>query len=73
LDYLCLVGRPCQTYYLWRPTLRDPDDDMVLEVAVAAGCEYIVTHNVRDFAEAKSFGVGVTTPREFLRRIGVIR
>ena len=38
LDYLCDVGHQQEVFFLWRPTLRDPDDDMVLELAVAAGC-----------------------------------
>src|SRR5438128_1560960 len=46
LDDLCVLGERQLVYFLWRPTLRDPDDEFVLEVAVAAGCPYIVTHNV---------------------------
>jgi putative PIN family toxin of toxin-antitoxin system len=70
LDYLCSVSRHRQIFYLWRPVLRDPKDDMVLELAVEAGCQFIVTHNVRDFAQAEEFGVRAVTPRDFLRRIG---
>lgn len=70
LDYLCSVSRHRQIFYLWRPVLRDPKDDMVLELAVEAGCQFIVTHNVRDFTEAEQFGVRAITPRDFLRRIG---
>ncbi len=66
LDYLCHVGHPQGIFYLWRPLLSDPKDDMVLELAVAAGCDSIVTHNAKDFAGSESFGVGVATPREFL-------
>src|SRR5262249_40711181 len=40
LDYLCQVGHHRRVSYLWRPFLRDPDDDMVLEAAVAGGCDY---------------------------------
>jgi len=42
-------------------------DDLVLELAVAAGCEGIVTYNLRDFAGAERFGVRIYPPREFLR------
>lgn len=72
LDYLCAVGRHRQIYFLWRPMLRDPKDDMVLELAVEAACDCIVTHNTRDFSGAERFGVRIATPAEFLRRIGVL-
>lgn len=72
LDYLCAVATHREIYFLWRPVLRDAADDMVLEVAVEAGCDIVVTHNVRDFAGAERFGVRALTPGEFLRRIGVI-
>jgi len=42
----------------------------VLELATEAGCEIVVTHNVRDFVGSERFGVTAVTPGEFLRRIG---
>ena len=71
LDYLCAVARHQEIFYLWRPVLADPQDDLVLEVAVAAGCSVIVTHNRRDFVGADRFGIRVLTPAGFLRQIGV--
>ena len=71
LDYLCRVGKQCPIFYLWRPILPDPKDDHVLEVAVEAGCDFIVTHNIRDFAGSERFGIEVLTPGRFLQRIGV--
>lgn len=67
VDYLCSISHQCQIFYLWRPFLRDPKDDMVLEVAVEAGCEFIVTHNLRDFVGIDRFGLRAVTPGEFLR------
>ena len=72
LGYLCAVAIHRATYFLWRPVLRDASDDMLLEVAVEAGCDFVVTHNVRDFAGAERFGVQALTPGEFLKRIGVV-
>jgi putative PIN family toxin of toxin-antitoxin system len=72
IDYLCSVAHHRRIYFLWRPVLRDPRDDMVLELAVEAECEYIVTHNVEDFAGADRFGVGILRPGAFLRRIGAV-
>lgn len=70
LDYLCLVGRKQSVFYLWRPLLRDPKDDMVLELAVAAESEYIVTYNRNDFSGAERFGVSIVSSLEFLQAIG---
>jgi putative PIN family toxin of toxin-antitoxin system len=70
LDYVCRMAHHQPIYYLWRPFLRDPKDDMVLELAVAAGCDYIVTYNVRDFHGAEQFGIRVVTPKHFLQEIG---
>jgi predicted nucleic acid-binding protein len=49
--------------------LRDPGDDLVLEVAVAGECESIVIYNVRDFVGSERFGIRVQTPTEFLAEI----
>jgi putative PIN family toxin of toxin-antitoxin system len=70
LDYLCSVGGHQVIHFLWRPVLKDPGDDHVLELAVEAGCDVIVTHNTKDFAGSKQFGIKALTPAEFLKRIG---
>ena len=70
IDYLCSVAHRQEIFYLWRPWLRDPKDDMVLELAVAAGCGVIVTYNGGDFAGAESFGIKVLTPYQLLTEIG---
>src|SRR5512134_2435011 len=46
LDYLCAEANKPRIFYTWRPILPHPDDDLVLELAVAAGADFIVTHNV---------------------------
>jgi putative PIN family toxin of toxin-antitoxin system len=73
LDYLCSVARLHEVFYLWRPILRDPRNDFVLELAVDASCESIVTFNARDFEGAETFRILVEGPRDFLKRIGELR
>jgi len=70
LDYVCQVARRQPIFYLWRPLLRDPKDDMVAEVAVAAGAAAVVTYNRRDFQGLATFGIRVDSPQEFLKVIG---
>jgi putative PIN family toxin of toxin-antitoxin system len=73
LDYICTVAHHTRVFYLWRPFVRDPKDDMVLEAAVAGGCRFIVTFNKKDFQGVGSFGIQVLTPKEFLQRIGEVK
>lgn len=67
LDYLCSVAQQRDIYYLWRPTLPDPHDDMVVELAVSSGCDYIVTHNMSDFRGTERFGIRALPPKDFLK------
>jgi len=66
LRYLVSIAHLQDVYYLWRPFLRDPDDDMVLECAVASGSQYLVTHNVKDFLRIAELGVTPLTPAAFM-------
>lgn len=70
LDYICAVSENTNIYYLWRPALSDPEDDMILELAVASQSDFIVTYNQRDFKEAQRFGIKVVTPRDLLLLMG---
>jgi putative PIN family toxin of toxin-antitoxin system len=70
IDYLCMVGERHKIYYLWRPHLRDAKDDMVLELAVTAQSDAIITYNKHHFLGANRFGLSVISPRELLDRIG---
>ena len=67
IDYLCELAIWQEIFSLWRPFLRDPNDDLVLELAVAPGCDRIVTHNTRGFAGAEQFGIEVVTPAALLQ------
>jgi predicted nucleic acid-binding protein len=67
LDYICSIAHHQDIFFLWRPHLPDPKDDLVLELAFAAGCAGIVTHNQRDFAGTAQLGLRIWSPRDFLR------
>jgi putative PIN family toxin of toxin-antitoxin system len=69
LDVLAKHIEPVEPFYLWRPLLKDADDDMVLECAANGRADALVTWNTRDFTPvAVRFGIAVLTPVELLRR-----
>ena len=71
LDAVASVGEPVRSAFLWRPSLRDADDDMVLEVAVNGRADAIVTFNRRDFRPAEEqFGIEVLSPGAAIKRLG---
>jgi len=69
LSDIARIVEPVELHFLWRPQLRDPGDEMVLETAVNGRADVLVTHNARDFAGTESFGVTVLTPARFLTRM----
>jgi len=70
VDRLISMAEPVQTHFRWRPQLRDPGDELVLEAAVNGRAEAIVTFNERDLRAARqSFGIEVIRPGEALKRI----
>jgi putative PIN family toxin of toxin-antitoxin system len=70
VDAVIAMAEPVETHFLWRPQLRDPADEMVLEAAINGRADALVTLNARDFGAAPSqFGVELLLPREVIRRI----
>ena len=70
IDYVCFIGFETEIFYLWRPYLSDAKDDFVLELAVNAQVDFIVTYNIKDFKNIDKFGIKVITPQNFLQKIG---
>jgi predicted nucleic acid-binding protein len=70
VDGLIAMAEPVQSFFRWRPQLRDPGDELVLEAAVNGRVSAIVTFNEKDLRDAeRSFGIAVIRPAEALRRI----
>ena len=69
LDYLAILAEPVKLHYLWRPQLGDVADEMVLETAINARANCIVTFNTRHFGPAARFGIEIVWPAEAIRRI----
>ena len=70
LDGVAALIEPVETHFRWRPRLRYPADEMVLEAAVNGRADVLVTFNRRDYgAIPLQFGIEVLRPRDALRRI----
>ena len=70
LAELTALLEPVSVHLLWRPQLRDPGDELVLEAAINGRADVLVTHNVRDFTDAAPrFGVRVLRPADLLSEL----
>ena len=70
LDQLAATLKHVTIWYLWRPQLRDGNDDMVLEAAANAAATHIVSFNLRNYGTAPArFGIIVCRPAELVRTI----
>ena len=69
LDNLCALADFQAIHFLWRPCLPDANDDMVLELAVAAQVPRIVSFNAKDFGPASRFGIEVLSPKIMLEEL----
>jgi putative PIN family toxin of toxin-antitoxin system len=72
LSAFASASEAVEVHYKWRPQLRDPGDEMVLEAAINGRATALVTHNLRDLGDAgKVFGIPVIRPGEALKRCGI--
>ena len=70
LAALASAAEAVEVNFRWRPQLKDPKDELVLEAAVNGQAEALVTHNVRDFEPAaRLFGLRVLLPRDLLKEL----
>jgi putative PIN family toxin of toxin-antitoxin system len=69
-DFLDFIASACEHVrinFLWRPHLPDPDDDLILELAVSGRADAIVTFNRRDFVGSEQFGIRVIGPKDLIK------
>lgn len=71
LDFICSCSKERKIHFLWRPFLKDAKDDMILELAVGSGSDYIITYNNKDFQGIEKFNIKTLTAKEFLDIIGL--
>ncbi len=73
LDLLYRESHRQLVWFSWRPASPDPGDDLVLDAAVAGGCDFVVTFNERHLRAAREFGIEILKPVELLKLIGEIK
>ena len=70
VDTIATLAEPIDMHFFWRPQLRDPADEMVLETAVNGRANSIVTFNLRHYGDApRRFGIEVLQPSQAIWRI----
>ncbi|WP_075289673.1 putative toxin-antitoxin system toxin component, PIN family [Pararhizobium arenae] len=68
LRELAALAKPVDVHFSWRPQSSDPADEMVLEAAVNGRADALITHNLKDLAEAAArFGIPAVLPGVFLQ------
>jgi putative PIN family toxin of toxin-antitoxin system len=73
-DFLDFIASACdhvRINFLWRPHLPDPDDDLILELAVSGRADAIITFDQRDFVGSDQFGIRVISPRELIKETSI--
>lgn len=73
INAICFIANKRSVFYLWRPFLKDPDDDFLLDLAVESQADYIITYNQKDLQPSEIFGIKVVTPKQFLQAMGEIQ
>lgn len=70
LDAILSISQWVRIFYLWRPNLKDEGDNHLIELAVAGGAKYIVSHNAKDFRSSElDFDIDVITPIQLLEEL----
>lgn len=70
INFICSVSEHTKIHYLWRPILKDPFDDHILELAINAQAQTIITFNLKDFSQCSELGIKVMKPKSFLQELG---
>lgn len=70
LAALAALVEPVDVHFLWRPQVRDPSDEMVLEAAINGRADALVTYNVRHFSlSGDRFGIPILRPADVLAKV----
>jgi putative PIN family toxin of toxin-antitoxin system len=69
---ICNIANFHPIFFLWRPMLKDADDEFLVDLAFKAQADFIITYNQKDLQAVEKFGIQVVTPKQFLQIVGEI-
>jgi putative PIN family toxin of toxin-antitoxin system len=69
---ICNIANFHPIFFLWRPMIKDADDEFLIDLALKAQADFIITYNQRDLQPVERFGIQVVTPKQFLQIVGEI-
>ena len=69
---ICNIANFHPIFFLWRPMLKDADDEFLSDLALKAQADFIITYNQKDLQAVERFGIQVVTPKQFLQIVGEI-
>ena len=70
LAELAGLVEPVEVHFQWRPQVKDPSDEMVLEGAINGQAAAFVTYNLGDFELAgHRFGIPIVRPADLLKKV----
>ncbi len=69
---ICNIANFHPIFFLWRPMLKDADDEFLIDLALKAQADFIITYNQRDLQAVERFGIQVVTPKQFLQIVGEV-
>jgi len=73
INGICAIGNQQKIFYLWRPLAKDSNDDFLIDLAIEAQADFIISYNKKDLKPVEKFGILILTPKEFLQLIGEIK
>ncbi|ACK70729.1 PilT protein domain protein [Gloeothece citriformis PCC 7424] len=72
INAICAIANQHKIFYLWRPLAKDPNDDFLIDLAIEAQADFIISYNKKDLEPVEKFGILILTPKQFLQLIGEI-
>lgn len=72
INGICAISNQRTIFYLWRPLAKDPNDDFLIDLAIEAQADFIISYNIKDLKPIEKLGVLVLNPKQFLQLIGEV-